>query len=148
VSKLLSQLCLTAAMFAASLSAYAKDPLADLYGTWKIQAIIGGGAASSISDREARQLIGKTFQVKAKRFIFNGQPCAETSYEETIDDTTDDFEREWNTEVKDIPLPDPVTVIDTGCNTLYPLKNGKLMVAEKGVFFEAARMTPFTISLN
>lgn len=26
-----------------------------------------------------------------------------------------------------------------GFNTLYPLKNGKLMVAEKGVYLEAAR---------
>jgi len=137
---LFSQLCLTATMFAVSLSAYAKDPLADLYGTWKIQSIIGGGAASSMSDREARQLIGKTFQVKTKRFIFNGQPCTETSYEETIEDTAGHFEREWNAEVKDLPLPDPVTLIETGCNTLYPLKNGKLMVTEKGVFFEAAKL--------
>jgi hypothetical protein len=132
-------LCI-AAIFVMSSSARAKDPLADLYGTWKIQAIIGGGAASSILDREARQLIGKTFQVKAKRFIFNGYPCTETSYEETIEETAGHFEREWNTEVKDLPLPDPVTVIETGCNTLYRLKNGKLMVAEKGMFFEAARI--------
>lgn len=138
---LFGYLCL-AVSFAISSPAHAKDPLVDLYGTWKIRAIIGGGAVSSMSDREARQLIGKTFTVKAKSFVFNGQPCTDTSYEETVEDTVGHFEREWNTAVKDIPLPDPVTVIDTGCNTLYPLKNGKLMVAEKGVFFEAARMKP------
>jgi hypothetical protein len=93
-----------------------------------------------MSDREARQMIGKTLLVEAKRFTFNGQPCRETSYEESVEDTTGHFEREWNTTAKDIPLPDPVTVIDTGCNTLYPLKNGKLMVAEKGVFFEAVKV--------
>lgn len=85
-------------------------------------------------------MLGKTLLIEARRFTFNGQPCADTSYEETIEDTVGHFEREWNTEVKDIPLPDPVRVIDTGCNILYPLKNGKLMVAEKGVFFEAIRM--------
>lgn len=61
---------------------------------------------------------------------------------ETVEDTVGHFAREWNTEVKDLPLPDPGTLIDTGCNTMYPLKNGKLMVTEKGVFFEAARMKP------
>jgi hypothetical protein len=139
---LVRQIGLAATMFTLSLPAHAKDPLANIYGTWKIQTILGGGAVSGMADREARQLIGKTFIVDAKRFTFNGQPCAETSYEETVEATTSHFAREWNTAVKDIPLPDPVTVIDTGCNTLYPLKNGKLMVAEKGVFFEAAKMKP------
>ena len=140
MKSLLIQVQLAAMMLILSLPAYAKDPLADLYGAWKIHVILGGGASSSLSDREARQMLGKTLLIEARRFTFNGQPCAGTSYEETIDDTVGHFEREWNTEVKDIPLPDPVRVIDTGCNVLYPLKNGKLMVAEKGVFFEAIRM--------
>jgi hypothetical protein len=134
------QLGHAAIMLALSLPAQAKDPLAKLHGTWKIQAILGSGAAGSLSDREARQLIGKTFLIGTKRFTFNGRPCTETRYEETVEDKDAHFEREWNTTVKDVPLPDPLTVIDTGCNILYPLKSGKLMVAEKGVFFEAARM--------
>lgn len=128
-----------AAMLVLTWPAQAGDLLGDLYGTWKIQTILGGGAVGSLSDHEARQLIGKTFTLEARRFTFGGKPCTATHYEETIEDTAGHFEREWNTEVKDIPLPDPVTVIDTGCNTLYRLRNGKLMVAEKGVFFEAAR---------
>jgi hypothetical protein len=135
-----SQLGLAITIFAASLSVQAKDPLANIYGTWKIKTILGSGAVSSMSDREARQMIGKTVMVQARQFTFNGQACAETSYEETVEDMADHFEREWNTTVKHIPLPDPLTVIDTGCSTLYPLKNGKLMVAEKGVFFEALRI--------
>ena len=136
----LSQLYLAAATFSLALSAQAKDPLADTYGTWKIQSILGSGAVSSMSDHEARNLIGKTLVVDLGRFTLNGQACIETNYEETIEDTAAHFEREWKTTVKDIPLPDPVTVIDTGCATLYPLKNGKLMVAEKGVFFEASKL--------
>jgi hypothetical protein len=134
------RIALVASMLALSLSAHAKDALTELQGTWKIQSIIGSGAASSMSDREARKMIGKTLKVEARRFTLNGQPCRDTKYEETTEATAGHFEREWNTTVKDIPLPDPVTAIDTGCATLYPLKNGKLMVAEKGVFFEAARL--------
>lgn len=137
---LFGQIGLATVMFTLSLPAHAKDPLANIYGKWKIQAILGGGAVSGMSDREARQLIGKTLLVEARRFTFNDKPCTETTYEETVEDTAGHFEREWNTVVKDIPLPDPLTVIDTGCNTLYPLKNGKLMVTEKGVFFEAVKM--------
>lgn len=134
------QLYLAAATCSLALSAQAKDPLTDTYGTWKIHSIIGGGAVSSMSNREARNMIGKNLVVGIRRFTLNGQPCIDTKYEETIEDTAAHFEREWKTTVKDIPLPDPVTVIDTGCATLYPLKNGKLMVAEKGVFFEASRL--------
>lgn len=132
---------LAAAIFAVSLPVQAKDPLANIQGTWKIMTILGNGAASSMSDREARQMIGKTVMVESRQFTLNGQACAETSYEETVEAKAGHFAREWNTTVTDIPLPDPLRVIDTGCSTLYPLKNGNLMVAEKGVFFEAARMT-------
>jgi hypothetical protein len=137
-----ARLCtiILAGAFAFSPLAHAKAPLQGLYGTWKIQSIIGGGAVSSMSDQEARQLIGKTLIVEARRFVFNGQACAELSYEETTEGRAGHFDREWRTDVKDLLLPDPVTVIDTGCNTLYPLKNGKLMVTEKGVFFEAVRV--------
>jgi hypothetical protein len=131
---------LAAAIFAVSLPVQAKDPLANIHGTWKIKTILGSGAAASLSEREARQLIGKTFLVETTQFTFNGRPCTETRYEETVEEKDAHFEREWNTTVSDIPLPDPLTVIDTGCNVLYRLKSGKLMVTEKGVFFEAARM--------
>jgi len=125
-----------------SLAASARDTNADLYGTWKIKAMIGGGAVGSLSEREVQNLIGKTVVIKPGRFVFNGKPCVETKYERSREETVSYFEREWHTEVEDIRLPNPITIVETGCNVLYVMKKDRLMVAEGGVFFEAARISP------
>jgi hypothetical protein len=127
-------------LFSLSLSVSAKDLNADLYGTWKIKAMIGGGAVGSLSEHEVQSLIGRTLNIAPGRFVFNGKPCAETRYERTREETNAYFEREWNTEVSDLALPNPVTIVETGCNVLYPMRGGRLMVAEGGVFFEAVRV--------
>lgn len=132
---------LLASFLGIALVANAGDMNADLYGTWKIKASIGGGAVGSLSEREVQALIGRTIRIEPGRFVFNGKPCADTKYERSREETVAYFDREWNTEVGDIPLPNPVTIVETGCNVLYPMKKGRLMVAEGGVFFEATRIS-------
>jgi hypothetical protein len=51
------------------------------------------------------------------------------------------FDREWHTGIEGIPFPNPVTIIEvTGCDYLYPIRKGHLMIAEDGIFFEAVRV--------
>jgi len=132
---------LLANLLGLALTANAQELNTDLYGSWKINAMIGGGAVGSLSEREVRALIGKTIKIEPGRFVFNGKPCAETRYEHSHEETNAYFAREWNTEVSDIPLPNPVMIVETGCNVLYPIKRDRLMVAEGGVFFEAIRIS-------
>jgi hypothetical protein len=131
---------LFAILAVAGVRAYAQDPNADIYGKWKIKALIGGGIGS-LSDRQARQLIGKPLIISAERFEFNGQVCMYPNYQRSKDNPTTYFDREWHTDVSDIPFPNPVTIIETtGCDYLYPIRKDHLMIAEGGGFFEAVRI--------
>lgn len=124
----------------ASTGLHAQDANADIYGKWKIKAMIGGGAVGSLSQRQVDRLIGKFAIISAERFEFNGRTCMYPKYERTEEETVSHFDQGWRTDVSDIPFPNPVTIIDTDCDTLYPIRKDHLMIAEGGVFFEAVRV--------
>jgi hypothetical protein len=122
--------------------AHAQDANADIYGNWKITAVLGGGIGS-LSAGQERKLIGKTLVINANKFEFNGSKCVNPQYERTQEDPTTYFDREWRTDVSDIPLPNPVTIIKPrGCDYVVPIRKDRLMIAEKGTFFEAVRIRP------
>ena len=141
--KNLTRKVLLAALLSASPFTLAQtDPNADIYGRWKIKEMIGGGAASALSQRDVNKLIGKFVTINAKRFSFNGRTCAHPTYQRRQEETVNFFDWAWRTDVSDIPFPNPVTVIETGCNTLFPIRKNHLMIAEENVFLEAVRVPP------
>lgn len=131
---------LLAALFSLPLFAQAQDPNADIYGRWKIKAMIGGGAASALSQRDVDQLIGKLIIISPEKFEFNGRTCTNPNYQRSKEETVHHFDSAWRTDVRDIPFPNPVTIIDTGCDFLYLIRKNHLMIAEQNVFFEAVRI--------
>jgi hypothetical protein len=133
------QVVLLAALVLSSTQALAQDANADIYGKWKITGILGGGIGS-LSARQERNLIGKPLLISPERFEFNGQTCFKPRYERSREDPNTYFDREWRTDVSDIPFPNPVTIIETGCDYLYPIRKDHLMIAERGTFFEAVRI--------
>lgn len=120
--------------------AHAQDPNADIYGKWIIKAEIGMGAVTSLNDRQAKRIIGQTLLISPEKFEFNGHTCMRPKYERSQEETVSHFDWAWRTDVSDIPFPNPVTIIDTGCNFLYPIRKDRLMIAEENVFFEAVRV--------
>ncbi|HEX8611394.1 MAG TPA: hypothetical protein VF800_08925 [Telluria sp.] len=133
--------CLVLPLFILAMAgnAHAHDVNDDIYGRWKIKAMIGGGI-SSLSDRQARAFIGKSVVISKEKFLFNGKTCLHPPYARSVEPVDAYFEREWRARVTDIALPDPVTIIDAECNMLYPMRKNHLMIAEDGVFFEAVRV--------
>ena len=139
--KLLKQLVLLAPLMLSATALHAQNTNADIYGKWKIKALIGGGAASSRSQTQIEKIIGKFAIIGPDRFTFNGQTCAHPNYQRSKKDPKTYFDREWRTNVSDIPFPKPVTIVDTGCTTfLYPIREDRLMIADDGDFFEAVRI--------
>jgi len=67
--------------------------------------------------------------------------CIHPDYQRSKENPATYFDREWHTDVSDVPFPNPVTIIETtGCDYLYPIRKGHLMIAEDGGFFEAVRV--------
>ena len=65
-------LLLAAALAFTSVGVHAQDPNTDIYGTWRIKAMIGGGAVGSLNQRQVEKIIGKIAIISAERFEFNG----------------------------------------------------------------------------
>ena len=140
LNHVLTQFLLLTALVFASASVHAHDVNADIYGTWKIKALIGGGAVSSRSQYQVEKIIGKLAIISAGRFEFNGQTCMYPTYQRSKEETVSHFDRDWRSDVSDIPFPNPVTIIETECVFLYPIRKDHLMIADSGDFFEAVRV--------
>lgn len=107
----------------------------------EIRALIGGGAISSRSQSQVDQIIGKFTTISSEQFAFNGRTCTHPNYQRRQEETVSYFDIGWRADVSDIPFPNPVTIIDTGCTTfLYPIRDDHLMIADDGDFFEAVRV--------
>lgn len=139
VTQLINRFLLVTLFASPSLALAQDDPNADIYGKWKIKTMIGGGAASALSQRDVDKLIGKYVIISPENFAFNGRTCTHPNYQRTKEETVHFFDLAWRTDVSDIPFPNPVTVIETGCNTLFPIRKNHLMIAEENVFLEAVR---------
>jgi hypothetical protein len=141
LNHVLTRFVVLTALVLASVRVHAQDPNANIYGKWKIRALIGGGAVSSRSQSQVKKIIGKSAVISPERFDFNGQTCAHPNYQRSKEETASHFDRDWRTDVSDIPFPNPVTIIDTGCAIfLYPIRKDHLMIADDGDFFEAVRV--------
>lgn len=121
-------------------SALASATNNDIYGTWKIKALVGAAAVSGLSDRQVHRLIGKAVIIRAEKFVFNGRTCRHPTYKRSVEETVAYFDREWRADSSELPLPNPVTIIETECNMLYPFQKNHIIVAEDGNFFEAVRV--------
>lgn len=123
------------------LSSSAQDRNADIYGNWKITNFAGSGESFGLTERQINALIGKPVVVSPEQFTFNGRICKQPSYKRSVEETTTYFRREWQANASELSLPNPVTIIDTGCNLLYPIRTDHMLIAEEsGVFFEAVRV--------
>lgn len=113
----------------------------DIYGKWKIKTFAGSADSFGLSERQIHALIGKTVLISAEKFVFNGRTCTHPTYKRSVERTTTYFRREWRADSSELPLPNPVTIIETGCNIIYPIRKDHMIIAEEsGVFFEAVRV--------
>lgn len=137
----LKSLWLLIALCFLSLSSEAQDTNADIYGKWKITSFAGSADSFGLTERQIHALIGKPVVISPERFMFNGRTCEQPAYNRSVEETTTYFRREWQANASELPLPNPVTIINTGCNMLYLIRTDHLLIAEKsGVFFEAVRV--------
>lgn len=120
---------------------HAKEVNKDIYGVWKVTRFVGTADSFGLSERQIKSMIGKPIIVSKDKFSFNNRTCSHPRYAKRVEETTTYFRREWQANAADFNLPNPVTVIATGCNFLYLSGKNRMVVAEEsGVFFEAIRI--------
>lgn len=115
------------------------EPNADILGRWRLTKVLDAADIASMSDRQARALIGKTVVVAKDKFVFNGEACASPTYERSVDDLARSFRERGHVSSANMGLPDPVTTIDARCTYLFLKGPGRIVVHWNGFYFDAVR---------
>lgn len=134
-------LLLVAALFVMSTETHAKAPNSDIYGTWKIDGV-AWAHRTPVSATRAQMFMGKMMIISAEKFSFNGRTCMHPRYKRSIEEKETYFHDGWQADPSRLPLPNPLTVVDTNCGKIYPVRKNHIAIEDKtGVFFSAVRVS-------
>lgn len=121
--------------------AHAADPdYADLLGTWRLTKVLDSSEISSLDDKEAARLVGKTFVIARDKVSLAGETCKEPEFEHHFEDTVRYLREEAHAASGKLGLPEVVEVIDLACTEVLRKNHNRLVLYWKGFFFDAVKL--------
>lgn len=122
---------------------HAADPdYADLLGTWRLTKVLDSSEISSLDDKEAARLVGKTFVIARDKVSLDGEACKEPEFEHHFEDTVRYLREEAHAASGKLGLPEVVEVVDLACTEVLRKNYDKLVLYWKGFFFDMIRQEP------
>lgn len=115
------------------------QPNDDILGRWRITKVLDASNVTALDDKEAAQLVGKTFTVEPSKVSLAGEVCDEPEFERHYEDTVRYVREEAHASSWKLGLPEVVTVIDLSCTEALVKGYNKIVVLWKGVFFDAVK---------
>lgn len=109
-------------------------------GQWRFIAALDGADIASLDEMEARRLIGHVFLISKAQVKFDERDCGPTGFEAYRVEPSLFLRNEFRASADKLGLPNPVTVVDLNCTSVFIKKPGRLVIAWRGWFFEAARV--------
>lgn len=108
-------------------------------GKWRFVAALDGADMTSLDEAEARQLVGHVFLISKERVKFGERDCGSTNFDAQKVEPEMFLRNEFRADADKLGLPNPVTVVDLNCTSVFIKKANRLVIAWKGWFFEAVR---------
>lgn len=127
-----------ASWFALAL-AVGKDEHA-ITGKWRITAALDGAEVTSLDEREARQLVGGVLTISEENVAFGKRDCGPSEFEAQSVEPGLFLREQFHATAEKLGLPNPVTVVDLNCTSVFIKNQNRLVVAWDGWFFEAVRI--------
>lgn len=132
-------MCFIAALQFLPLTLHANETNADVIGNWKIVKVLDSSEIASLSDRQARQLVGRLLKISGDKLEFAGRVCKKPDFERTQEKPVRYFRESAHASSAKLGLPDPVTVVHVSCTYVYPKSDNEMVIHWKGFFFDALR---------
>jgi hypothetical protein len=121
--------------------AYASDPVERrVSGEWRFAAALDGAEIVSLDEREAKQLLGQVFTIRKSKVKFGKMDCGETEFDSEIVEPRLHLREAFHASSKELGLPNPVTVVDLSCTSVFITKPNHLVIFWQGWFFDAVRV--------
>ena len=122
-------------------SAHASDRVERrVTGEWQFTAALDGAEIASLDEREARQLLGQVFTIHKDKVKFGKMDCGQTEFEAQKVEPRLYLREEFHASSKELGLPNPVTVVDLSCTSIFITKPNHLVIFWQGWFFDAVRV--------
>jgi hypothetical protein len=109
-------------------------------GQWRITSALDGADITSLDEREARQLVGRVFTISKDKVAFGKRDCGPTDFEAQSVEPRLFLREEFHATADKLGLPNPVTVVDLSCTSVFIKGKNKLVIAWDGWFFDATRV--------
>ncbi|WP_230029557.1 hypothetical protein [Massilia sp. Bi118] len=108
-------------------------------GKWKLTAALDGSQITSIDEREARQLVGKTIKISQESVQFGSRNCPPPDLDAERVEPRLYLREQAHASARKLGLPNPVTVVNLGCTIAFIKNRDRLVIHWDGWFFDAAR---------
>lgn len=109
-------------------------------GQWRFTKPIDSANVTSLDDREAAQLVGQIFTIGKDKVAFGKEDCGETEFEAKKVEPTLYLRKAFNSTVEGLKLPNPVTVVEISCTSVFIRNRNRLVIFWDGWFFDAVRV--------
>jgi hypothetical protein len=127
----------------ASVTVHAADSIEHtVAGKWRFTAALDAAEIASRDEREARQLIGHVFLISKAKVKFDKRDCGPTQFEAEKVEPRLHLRHAFHASAEKIGLPNPVTVVDLNCTSVFVKNPNRLVIFWDGWFFDAVRIKP------
>lgn len=127
-------------MAAPSLGSAADSIEPAVTGKWRFTAALDAADITSLDEREAQQLVGHVFLISKGKVKFDQRDCGPTDFEVEKVEPNLHLRREFHASAEKLGLPNPVTIVDLNCTSVFIKNSDRLVIAWKGWFFDAVRV--------
>lgn len=117
------------------------EPNDDILGCWTLAKVLDSSAISSIDDRQAAGLVGKTLLIRPDRVTLAGESCDAPEFERHYEDTVRYLREEAHAASGRLGLATVVTVVDLACTEALLNGPNQIVIYWKGFFFDAMRQS-------
>jgi hypothetical protein len=108
-------------------------------GQWKLTAALDGAEITSLDEHEAQRLIGRVFTIRKDKVQFGSRVCGPSEFEAARVEPGLFLREQFHASAEKLGLPNPVTVVDLSCTTVFIKNPNRLVIAWDGWFFDAIR---------
>lgn len=110
-----------------------------LVGEWQLVKVLDSVAITALDDKGARALLGKSIRIRPDGAIFEKEKCQPTGLEAVDVEPNIYLASEAGIDNSKLKLPNPVTVFDISCATVFVKNRNRIVVTWGGYFFDAVR---------
>lgn len=109
-------------------------------GQWRLTAALDGADVASLDEKEAHRLVGRVVSIRRASLKFGDRTCGPSGFEAESVEPRIFVREQFHADPAKLGLPNPVTVVDLSCTSVFIKGANRLVIAWKGWFFEAIRV--------